>query len=637
MKSNPLPLRNVTITGGFWAKKQQVNRETTLQIEYKQCKETGRIDAWKLNWKQGDPNPPHIYWDSDVAKLVEAAGYSLAMYPDPELERLMDELIDDMEKAQQPDGYLNTHYIAVEPEKRWYNLRDCHELYCAGHLMEAAVAYYQGTGKRKMLDVLCRYADYIATVFGDGPDQLKGFPGHEEIELALVKLATAAGNPKYLQLAKFFIDQRGQQPHYYDIEKERRGDMTPFVHGKADFLPYAYNQSHLPVREQKTAEGHAVRACYLYAGMASVARETQDQSLIDACKTLWDNVTTKRMYITGGVGSSRFGERFTFDYDLPNEEAYAETCAAIALCFFANNMLQLDANSDYADVLERALYNGVISGIADNGKQFFYDNVLASYPPYYKFSNQKSPRRQDWFGCACCPPNIARLIASLNYYLYTQAENTLFIHHYTNSQAKATLDNGTIAIDQKTDYPWDGDVKLTITPEADAMDATIAFRIPGWCKKADVSINGKNIDIQPLVEKGYAYIKRTWNNGDTISILLHMPVERVYANPAVRHDAGKVALMRGPILFCFEECDNGENLADLRLPPVAPVTVENAPAQLGEVPAIRAFGLKRDTANWKGKLYDTTPQKYVAADLIAVPYFLWANREPGSMTIWILE
>lgn len=414
MKSQPLPLRSVRITGGFWAERQKVNRETTLRIEYQQCKDTGRIDAWKLNWKPGDPNPPHIYWDSDVAKLVEAVGYSLALQPDPELERLMDELIDDMEKAQQPDGYLNTHYIAVEPDKRWTNLRDCHELYCAGHLMEAAVAYYQGTGKRKMLDVLCRYADHIRSVFGTEPGKLRGYPGHEEIELALVKLATATGNQDYLQLAKYFVDERGQQPLYYDVERAKRGETAPYRLGSPDIMPYAYNQAHLPVRQQTTAEGHAVRACYLYAGMAAVARETGDQSLIDACRTLWQNVTTRRMYITGGVGSSRFGERFTFDYDLPNEEAYAETCAAIALCFFANNMLQLDADAQYADILERALYNNVLSGVAANGKQFFYDNLLASFPPYYKFAQQKSPRRQDWFGCSCCPPNIARLIASLN-------------------------------------------------------------------------------------------------------------------------------------------------------------------------------------------------------------------------------
>ncbi|MBQ2335768.1 MAG: glycoside hydrolase family 127 protein, partial [Victivallales bacterium] len=346
-----LPFKNVAITGGFWQKRQTVNRENTLPIEYRQCKETGRIDAWKLEWKPGMPNPPHIFWDSDVAKLVEAVGYSLAQFPDPKMEALMDELIDWMEKAQQPDGYLNTHFISVEPEKRWTNLRDWHELYCAGHLMEAAVAYYRGTGKRKMLDILCRYADYIATVFGPGPDQKHGYPGHEEIELALVKLAEATGNKKYLNLAEYFINERGKKPHYYDIEREQRGDTSPYRLGGPDILPYAYNQSHLPVREQKTAEGHSVRACYLYAGMASVARETGDQSLIDACKTLWDNITTKRMYIHGGIGSSRFGERFSFDYDLPNEEAYAETCAAIALAFFAHNMLRLEADSRYADVL----------------------------------------------------------------------------------------------------------------------------------------------------------------------------------------------------------------------------------------------------------------------------------------------
>ena len=631
-----LPFKNVAITGGFWQKRQTVNRENTLPIEYRQCKDTGRIDAWKLEWKPGMPNPPHIFWDSDVAKLVEAVGYSLAQFPDPKMEALMDELIDWMEKAQQPDGYLNTHFISVEPEKRWTNLRDWHELYCAGHLMEAAVAYYRGTGKRKMLDILCRYADYIATVFGPGPDQKHGYPGHEEIELALVKLAEATGNKKYLNLAEYFINERGKKPHYYDIEREQRGDTSPYRLGGPDILPYAYNQSHLPVREQKTAEGHSVRACYLYAGMASVARETGDQSLIDACKTLWNNITTKRMYIHGGIGSSRFGERFSFDYDLPNEEAYAETCAAIALAFFAHNMLRLEADSRYADVLERSLYNGIISGISLDGKQFFYDNILASHPLYHKYSGQKSPRRQDWFGCACCPPNIARLTASLSDYLYTQSDDTLWIHLFAEAKATTTLAGQTVTLETKTDYPWDENISCKLTTEREG-DFTIAIRLPAWCRNPQIEVNEQPIALADITDRGYAYIKRTWKTNDKIDIFLPMPVERVYAHPSVRQDDGKVALQRGPVLYCIEECDNGPDLAALRLPPIAEFSLKDAPPEIGGVPMLVAPAIRRDTTGWENKLYSTEPPKYTATTLTAVPYYLWANRAPGEMTVWINE
>lgn len=631
-----VPFKNVSITGGFWYEKQKINRENTLPIEYRQCKDTGRLDAWKLDWKPGMPNQPHVYWDSDVAKWIEAVGYSLAQNPDPELEKLADEVIQWMADAQQPDGYLNTHFTVVEPDKRWTNLRDLHELYCAGHLMEAAVAYYQGTGKRTLLDTLEKYADYIATVFGTGENQKRGIPGHEEIELALVRLAETTGKKKYLELASYFIEERGRQPHYFDVERKARGDESPYRLGGPDILPYAYNQSHLPVREQTTAEGHAVRACYLYTGMASLARETKDESLAKACKTLWNNITTKRMYVHGGIGSSRFGERFSFDYDLPNEDAYAETCAAISLVFFARNMLRLEKNADYANVLENTLYNGVISGISMDGKQFFYDNILASHPKYHKYSGQKSPQRQDWFGCACCPPNIARLIASISDYLYTQSDDTLWIHLFAEANANITLNNTNVNLTSKTQYPWQETIDYTVNPDAE-KSFTIAIRLPDWCDNPSILVNQEAIDLEKVNQNGYAYITRTWKKGDKIHITFPMPVKRVYAHPSVRQNCGKVAIKRGPILYCLEECDNGKDLAALRLPPIAEFEVKTSPESIGSVPMLVAPALRRDPSPWNGKLYSTSTPKYKSAQLVAIPYFLWANRGPGEMTIWINE
>ncbi|MDD4098862.1 MAG: glycoside hydrolase family 127 protein [Lentisphaeria bacterium] len=635
---NP-PVSAVRITGGLWGERLRVNREITLAVEYEQCRKTGRLDAWKLTWRPGDPNPPHFYWDSDVAKWLEAAGYSLALHPDPKLEQRCDDVISSMAAAQQPDGYLNTYYLAVEPGKRWSNLRDCHELYCAGHLMEAAVAYYQGTGKRLFLDVMCRYADCIARTFGRGEQQLRGYPGHEEIELALVKLAQATGESRFLDLAAFFIDERGQKPYYYDLEKarEKRPDSWMDHPGPNNLPPYNHMQAHAPVREQRDADGHAVRACYLYAGMAGLAKATGDQSLADACHALWDSVTTRRMYITGGIGSSRFGERFSFDYDLPNEEAYAETCAAIALVFFANQMLALEADAKYADVMERALFNGILSGVSHDGTHFFYDNILASHPLYHTFSRQKPPRRQEWYTCSCCPPNIARLLASLGSYLYTVDGQTAWTHLYADSQADLALGNGRkISLKQATEYPWNGEVTLTVGLDAPA-DFTLALRIPGWCGQAALAVNGQAADLKSIMTNGYAGLNRTWQNGDQVTLALDMPVERVYAHPAVRQDAGKVALQRGPVVYCLEQADNGPDLADLRLPPAAPLTVAPGPADLGHAPVITGPALRRELTPWTGKLYATDRPAYTACQMTAIPYFLWANRAPGEMTVWITE
>ena len=405
-------IQDVKIEDGFWEARLRVNRETTLPDVYAKCRKSGRIDAFRLNWKPGRPNRPHKFWVSDVAKWLEGACYSLATHPDPKLERAVETVVDLIASAQQPDGYLNTHFTVVEPDRRWANLRDDHELYCAGHLMEAAVAHYEATGQTKFLDVVCRYADYIDSVFGRGRGRKRGYPGHEEIELALVRLYRATGRPRYLKLAAYFVNERGQQPHYFEKEARARGESPSVYRSIAHFG----KQAHLPVREQTTADGHAVRAVYLYAGMADVAAETGDRELLAACRRLWRNIVTRRMYIHGGIGSTCHGERFTVDYDLPNAEAYAETCAAIGLVFFAHRMLNIDPDRRYADVMERALYNNVLSGVSLDGNRFFYPNYLDAVPGVNSLRGLKSSARQDWYNTSCCPTNICRMLASLGRY-----------------------------------------------------------------------------------------------------------------------------------------------------------------------------------------------------------------------------
>ena len=632
-KLKPAALQDVRIEGGFWGERVRVNREVTIPIAYDQCKSTGRIDSFRLEWKKGDPNLPHIFWDSDVAKWIESAAYSLATHPDPALEKKIDEAVDLIASAQQPDGYLNVHFTVVEPEKRWTNLRDLHELYCAGHLIEAAVAYYNATGKTKLLDVLRRYVDHIDRTFGRKSGKKRGYPGHEEIELALVKLARVTKERRYLDLAKYFIDERGAKPHYFELEAAARDEDPAATKRKA----HDYFQAHLPVREQTTAEGHAVRAGYLYSGVADVAAETGDKSLLSACRTIWRNIVRRRMYIHGGVGSARQGERFTLDYDLPNEEAYAETCAAIALVFFAHRMLQIDPDCEYADVMERALYNNVLSGVSFDGKRFFYDNFLASQPGVHRFTGQKPPVRQEWFGCACCPPNLARLLASLGQYAYSTARDTAYVHLFVSGDARLDLGGRAVTLVQQTDYPWTGDVRIDVKPESPSK-FTVAVRIPAWCRDAKIKINGKRLTGGLTLKKGYALLRRRWQAGDRIELAMPMPIERIHAHPSVRHDCGRVAFQRGPVVYCLEEADNGPNLNDLLLARNPALRIEKRRSGfLKGIPVIVARATHRDVRDWKDVLYASKSSRRTPCKIVAIPYFMWANRGEGEMLVWVRQ
>ncbi|MFZ6029941.1 MAG: glycoside hydrolase family 127 protein [Chloroflexota bacterium] len=618
----PLPFTAVSITDAFWAPRLRVNREKTLPIEYRQLKETGRIDAFRLAWKPGDPNPPHIFWDSDVAKWLEAASYAIATHPDPALDALMDEVIALIAGAQQPDGYLNVHFTAVEPEKRWMNLRDAHELYCAGHLIEAAVAHFQATGKRTLLDVLRRYADYIATVFGRAEGQKRGYPGHEEIELALVKLARITGESRYRHLARYFVDERGQPPNYFAVEHaDDTGVPLPFGPIDAARFDYGYNQSHQPVREQREVRGHAVRAMYLYAAMADLALD--DATLQPALDALWDDVCTRKMYVTGGIGPSRHNEGFTTPYDLPNESAYAETCAAIGLVFWNQRLLQKGCEARYADVLERALYNGAISGVSLDGEKFFYENPLASSGAHH---------RQPWFDCACCPPNLARLLASLGEYVYTQGDDEVAVHLYVQGSAQVTFAaGGPVTIQQETRYPWDGLVQIGFEMER-ATRFGLRLRVPGWCQHYHLFVNDK--PVKAALEDGYLVMAQEWQPDDVIRFEMVMPVERVYAHPNIRQDAGQVALQRGPLVYCIEQVDHCVPIEHIVLPADAVLYTRFEPELLGGVTVIHGEALAADPAGWQG-LYRTNPPRLVPTPLLAIPYYAWDNRQPGAMRVWL--
>ncbi len=616
-KLTPLPLTRVTVEDSFWAPRIRVNHEQTLPHEYKQCKDTGRIDAFLLNWKPGMQPKPHYFWDSDVAKWIEAAGYALAVRPDPELDALLDQVIEKIAGAQQEDGYLNIYFTVVEPQNRWVNLAHWHELYCAGHLMEAAVAHYEGTGKRTLLDVMCRYADYIDSVFG--PGKRDGCPGHEEIELALVKLYHATGEERYLELSQFFLDQRGQQPSFF---KKELNKLNP---GAGDRFNPEYCQDNLPVRDQSHVVGHAVRAMYLYCGMADIANETGDQGLLEACERLWDNVCRKRMYVTGGIGPSRHNEGFTGDYDLPNESAYAETCAAIGLVFWNHRMLQFQGDGRFADVMERALYNGTISGISLDGTKFFYVNPLESRGNHH---------RQDWFGCACCPPNIARLIASIGGYIYSQAEQDAYIHLYVQGSGDLQISGKRVILRQQTDYPWDGSIKISVEPET-PITFGLNLRIPGWSRNAALTVNGEIEDMEAATNPGYARIQREWKAGDQVELTLPMPVERIEAHPAVRQDAGCVALQRGPVVYCLEQVDNPARLHRIILPRDAELTPQFEVNLLGGVTVIRGSALLEDDSDWDNSLYRKESTKLNPFEITAIPYYAWDHRESGEMRVWI--
>ncbi len=644
-KLSPISWKKVNVNGGLWQEKQQINHSVTLPIEYQRLVEKGNIEALKMRWKPGDPNPPHHYWDSDIGKWIEAAAYSLAKFPDRELEKKVDDVIEWIGAGQFEDGYFNTYYTVVEPGKRWTNLYYMHELYCAGHLLEGAIAYFQATGKRKMLDIMCRYMDYINEVFGKGEGKIQGYDGHQEIELALVKLYRVTGEKKYLKLSQYFIDERGQTPCFFELESLQRGvdvektanrprHLKHYLHSRGPFAEY---QAHRPVRDQREPVGHAVRAMYMYCAMADLAAETGDGTLLDACRTIWDHLTEKQVYVTGAIGQSPEGERFTFDYDLPNEFMYGETCASIGLVFWAHRMLQFEGESKYADIMERALYNGVLGGVSLAGDQFLYANYLSIYPDRFKHAStamiqQMQPFRQDWYHIACCPPNLARLVASLGQYMYSTSDEGVYVHLYNDSETTAKVGENQVVLAQTTNYPWDGAIRLTVSPES-ISEFIVALRYPGWCRQAEIRVNGLKTHAE--LDKGYFILSRRWKQGDVVELRLDMPVLRMESHPSVRSNSGKVALARGPLVYCLEEADNHRDLNDIALVDDAEITARYEQDLLNGMVALETKGRRRDLSSWHRQLYRPAKTNKTDITVKAVPYYARSNRGPGEMIVWI--
>lgn len=563
-----------------------------------------------------------VFQDSDVVKWIEAAAYSLSLQPDKDLEATVDKVIEAVTGAQDEDGYLNTYYTIKDRGKRWTNLLEGHELYCAGHMMEAAVAYFEATGKRTLLDVAEKNADHIYQVFVE--DGKPGYPGHPEVELALLKLARATGKDKYQQLAQHFIDCRGVDPEFY-VKEEKLRDWQVWGNDAKDTK---YQQSDAPVRQLQDATGHSVRAVYLYTAMADLAAETEDQALADACKRLWDSITQRRMYVTGGIGSTVLGEAFTEDYDLPNNTAYSETCAAIGLMFFASRMLEGEADGRYGDVMERAFYNTVLAGMQLDGKKFFYVNPLEVLPgisgvaPTHRHA---LPQRPGWYACACCPPNVARLISSFGKYAYGENADTAFCHLY--GAGKVQFANG-MALTCETGYPYD----VTVTYRITAGSGHLRVRIPGWSATYQLTVNGEVRDV-PVI-KGYARLDDV-TAGDTIALMLDGRIQRVYASTQVAEDTGYVALQRGPLLYCIEGADNGGEVLSLS------VAENGASRALPYEAALLSGTVRLAVEGYRTRptdaLYTTEKPERVPCEMIAVPYYTWGNRGLHQMRVWLPE
>lgn len=658
---NEMDLRNIHIDDAFWAARQDLITQTVIPyqekilndaipgIEKSHALANFRIAA---GLEEGEFYGM-VFQDSDVAKWLEGVAYSLILHPDDALEKRADDIIAIIEKAQQPDGYLDTYFILKEPGRKWQNLQECHELYCAGHMMEAAVAYYEATGKDRLLKVMEKVAACIDANIGPEEGKIHGVPGHEEVEIGLLRMYRATGNPDHLRLAKYFIDQRGQDPHWFTKEKEKRG----WIQWGNDPEDLAYTQVFAPVREQKEARGHAVRDVYLLTAMADLAEATGDDSLRLACDRLFDDITRKQMYLTAGIGQVGKWEGFSFDYDLPNDTAYAETCASIGLAFFAHRMLKMKADRRYADVMERALYNGMLSGIQLDGSRFFYVNPLEVNPgvsgvlPGYE---HVLPQRPQWYACACCPPNVVRTVESIGKYAWDEKEedgqDLVLNHLYLGGSVTCAH----AQIQTESEYPWNGKIRYTFA-SCDGTEFTFAFRIPAYVKDAQILLNGELLGEEALgvdTKDGYFYLTAAFADGDTIDLSFSMPVRRIYCNPRVRANEGQVALMRGPLVYCFEGADNGKALQELRIPRTAEFTVTELCddySPLNGMTVLDLEGLRcRFPAASKDsfldgagqpfeELYSEEPPVMEKAPLRAIPYFAWGNRGENQMRVWMPE
>lgn len=616
---DPVPFTSVKVTDNFWGQRLQASREVTIPLAFSKCEETGRYENFV---KAAHPSDTYkvegfSFDDTDVYKTIEGASYSLQTYPDKKLQKYIDSVLVIVAGAQEPDGYLYTartmnpkHPHNWAGKERWVAVENLsHEFYNLGHMIEGAVAHYQATGKRNFLDIAIKYADCVCREIGNGPQQKKYVPGHQIAEMALVKLYMATGDKKYLDQAKFFLDTRG-----YTSRKD------------------TYSQAHKPVVEQDEAVGHAVRAVYMYSGMADVAAITGDSSYIKAIDKIWDNIVSKKIYITGGIGARHAGEAFGNNYELPNLSAYCETCTAIGNVYMNYRLFLLHGDAKYFDVLERTLYNGLISGVSLDGGSFFYPNPLSSNGKY---------SRKPWFGCACCPSNVSRFIPSLPGYVYAVKNDQVYVNLYLSNKAELKVDKKKILLEQETGYPWNGDIRLKITQGN--QDFTMKLRIPGWVRGnvlpgdlysyADnqkpayqVSVNGQTVESD--VNDGYLSIARKWKKGDVVEVHFDMIPRIVKANPKVEADHGRVAVERGPIVYCAEWPDNRFNVHSILLNQHPQFKVTDKPELL--------YGIRQITTDAQALSYDKAG-KLVTKDveLTLIPYYAWAHRGEGDMEVWL--
>jgi DUF1680 family protein len=617
----PVAFTSVHFTDNFWLPRLETNRRVTIPFAFEQCMETGRIKNFEIAAGLAEGNFCSVYPfdDSDVFKIIEGASYALNISPDPELEIFLDEMIGKIAAAQEEDGYLYTaRTIGGDPPvrwtegERWSNLYLGHELYNMGHFYEAAVAHHMATGKRNMLDLAIKNADLIISIFG--PGKKIGVPGHQEIEIGLVKLFRVTGDRKYLDLAKFFLDQRGK--------------------GEKRELFGEYSQDHIPIVEQEEAVGHAVRAAYMYSGIADVAALTGDEAYIRTIDRIWENVVSKKMYITGGIGARGGGEAFGPNYELPNATAYAETCAAIANAFWNLRMFLLHGDAKFIDVLERVIYNGFLSGVGLSGDLFFYPNPLESFGQH---------QRSLWFNCACCPSNISRFVPSIPGYAYAQKGNSLYVNLFIESHAEIELDKTKVSVELETDYPWEGKIRIKLDPESKSQFA-VHVRIPGWTMEQPcpsdlyrfqqaipetpaLKVNGVEMPIKLI--KGYSVIRRRWKKGDTIELNLPIQVRRVVSHPEVKENTGKIALVRGPIVYCAEWPDNGGSVSNLVLADDAEMSVEHRDNFLNGLRVIKG---KATAVFGQG---DEESVLFKEQEFVAIPYYAWAHRGPGEMAVWL--
>jgi uncharacterized protein len=626
---HPFPRNQVKIQESFWKRWRDLIGETTLAHQFDEMSADGHLEAMLLDRKKhrgrelADPWADagywggSVFWDSDLGKWLEAASARLEQTPDAALEARVDEVIGLFERAQQPDGYVNSHILTWRPQHRFKNLRDLHELYCAGHLIEAAVVHFEATGKDRLLRIARRLADYIDSRFGREPGKIRGYCGHPEIELALVRLYHLTRERRYLDLCRYFIDERGQSPNFFDQEAVARLDLRPFRPNHPG-SPYAYMQAHEPIRQQTKVVGHAVRAMYLFAAAAGLALEDGDDELLATCERLWQDVINSKLYITGGIGSASENEGFTRDFDLPNENSYAETCASIGLFLFGHRLLQARLDGQYGDVMERALYNNILSGIGVDGRCFFYDNPMAS---------TGSKGRVDWpWWTPCCPPNLARLVGSLSGYLFSQRADAIAVHHYVTSEALA--DDFTLRV--QSEFPFGGNTSLEVKVDAPA-ERTFHFRVPAWSEQFSISINGET--ITPVLKQGYAEVRRVWNSGDSVKLEFAMEVNKKFSRYEVDVNRGRLALTRGPLVYCLEEVDNGPNLDAVTIASGASFSAEERSDLLGGIVALTGPGIREQTD--AGELYSDRAPPTQEINVTAVPYYAWNNRGPGEMLVWV--